>query len=252
MVIPEPALYTGLAPAAGDLCCRVAALPMRADASERAEMVSQVLYGERVRPLESRGGWRRVACLYDGYQGWVDAKCLAPAGDAPTAVVSALAWRPDTDTLPALVPAGAEVPAGLLPAPDAPESLPAAEAVARLAMAFRGTPYLWGGRSSLGIDCSGFVQTLFKINGIWLPRDARDQVALGAEVAFAQDLRPGDLAFFGDTDQAITHVGVALGGGLIAHASGWVRVDEINHQGIFDRAGRRYTHRLRVAKRVAG
>jgi gamma-D-glutamyl-L-lysine dipeptidyl-peptidase len=116
---------------------------------------------------------------------------------------------------------------------------------------FEGSPYLWGGKTPFGIDCSGFTQMIYKMNNIFLPRDAGKQVELGRTLNFLNEAKPGDLAFFDNDEGLITHVGVLLGSNKIIHASGMVRKDIIDHQGIFNVDIKRYTHKLRVIKSIA-
>ena len=121
-----------------------------------------------------------------------------------------------------------------------------ADEVARL---YLNTPYLWGGRTPFGIDCSGFVQMVYRFAGIQLPRDASLQVKGGVSLGFIDEAQPGDLAFFESEEGAIVHVGILTGNRRIIHASGTVRVDPIDHHGIFNMQANGYSHRLRIVKR---
>jgi gamma-D-glutamyl-L-lysine dipeptidyl-peptidase len=111
------------------------------------------------------------------------------------------------------------------------ENLAPADSIKRLTNAWLNAPYLWGGRTPLGVDCSGFVQVIYKQLSIDLPRDAKQQAKKGKKIIFFSDVQCGDLAFFGNK-KAITHVGILLGDGTVIHASGRVRIDEINKRGI--------------------
>jgi len=108
---------------------------------------------------------------------------------------------------------------------------PTPESLINLAYQFIGIPYLWGGRSTKGFDCSGFTQTIYKLNGVSLPRDANMQVKVGQPVALDDSLKKllaGDLLFFGKDMDHITHVGMYIGNGEFIHADGWVHIKSFN------------------------
>ncbi|MFM7813326.1 MAG: C40 family peptidase [Flavobacteriales bacterium] len=122
-------------------------------------------------------------------------------------------------------------------------------------MSYLGAPYLWGGRTILGIDCSGFSQVVYRILGQSIPRDAWQQAGLGEEVSFVDEAQPGDLAFFDNAEGKIIHVGLILDrledSLRIIHASGMVRIDTLDHQGIFNQETGEYSHNLRIIKRLS-
>jgi cell wall-associated NlpC family hydrolase len=111
-------------------------------------------------------------------------------------------------------------------------------------------PYLWGGKNPFGIDCSGFTQIVYKLNGYKLPRDASQQVELGTPLSFVEEAEAGDLAFFDNEEGNIVHVGILLNNEQIIHASGSVRIDKYDHYGIFNKSLGKYSHSMRVIKRV--
>jgi cell wall-associated NlpC family hydrolase len=115
---------------------------------------------------------------------------------------------------------------------------------------FLNAPYLWGGKSPFGIDCSGFTQITYKINGYKLPRDANQQVELGEPLSFVEEAEAGDLAFFDNEEGKIVHVGILLDNQQIIHASGCVKIDKFDHYGIFSSDTKKYSHTLRVIKRI--
>jgi len=109
---------------------------------------------------------------------------------------------------------------------------------------------LWGGRSPFGIDCSGFTQMVYKLCGMPLKRDAWMQAEQGQDIHLLDETQPGDLAFFDNEEGRIIHVGILTTKNRIIHASGKVRLDSIDHQGIFNSETKRYTHNLRLLKRL--
>ena len=118
------------------------------------------------------------------------------------------------------------------------------------AILYLNSPYLWGGKTPFGIDCSGFTQMVYKLNGYKLLRDASQQATQGEALSFIEESEPGDLAFFDNAEGVITHVGIIMEDNYIIHAHGKVRIDRIDHTGIFNSEARMHTHKLRVIKRI--
>ena len=118
------------------------------------------------------------------------------------------------------------------------------------AFLFLNTPYLWGGKTPFGIDCSGFTQLVYKLCGHTLLRDAKDQATQGEVLSFIEESEPGDLAFFDNEEGVITHVGIIMQDYFIIHASGKVRIDVLDHSGIYNTDTKKHTHKLRVIKRI--
>ena len=234
--------------------CFLPAVAMRATPSHSAEMVNQLLFGDHVELLDQQPEWLLVRSLFDNYRGWVSRKQLAPVeqpvadlvcvADSCRIVVPAAAGLFPTD-LPLTITLGACCPEAWLAQPLPPGAATPPQAARRLL----GAPYLWGGRTPLGIDCSGLVQVAHKACGIALPRDASQQAQQGTAVPF-DALLAGDLAFFEERGR-IVHVGLCLGDGQILHASGQVRIDRLASDGIHDLATHRLTHRLHSLRRLA-
>jgi cell wall-associated NlpC family hydrolase len=118
------------------------------------------------------------------------------------------------------------------------------------ALLYLNSPYLWGGKTPFGIDCSGFTQMCYKLNGYKLLRDASQQATQGEPLSFIEESEPGDLAFFDNAEGAITHVGIIMDDNYIIHAHGKVRIDRLDHSGIFNYETKGHTHTLRVIKRI--
>lgn len=214
-------------------------------------MVTQVLYGEHFTVLEEQDLWVKVQLQLDGYSCWLDRRQVNASGepeDSPNIVV-APAVAPPLMAVP-LIFAGSRLTDAEYESLYDAQDLP----IRFWAEQWLGTPYLWGGRTLAGVDCSGFVQVAFAVKGIDLPRDAYQQSEVGDLVPFIEEAKTGDLAFFDNKEGRITHVGIvvqASAGTRILHASGQVRMDVLDHQGIFDEASNKYTHNLRIVRRIA-
>ncbi|MGD9930364.1 MAG: NlpC/P60 family protein [Mangrovibacterium sp.] len=249
-------------------------IPLRKEPSEKSEMTSQILFGEHFLVHELFVGWCRVTMAYDGYEGWVDQKMITPVTDrmfhkiekSPSAVsTDILSLVPATDEQNMMIVAGSSLPCWRPYKHEfsinrdvfkmngkfryqQPDNL--RNFMIQHALMFFNAPYLWGGRSPFGIDCSGFTQIIYKMAGITLPRDAKDQVREGVALSFVEESLPGDLAFFDDDDGNIVHVGIIWQKNKIIHASGKVRIDNVDQFGIFNIDTKRYSHKMRVMKRI--
>lgn len=253
--------------------CVLSLIPLRSEPSDRSEMVSQLLFGDSFQILERSGAWMRICTAYDSYEGWIDSKQIAEINKALfsqllTDTVLGLEVRAEAFRIP-----GNErtllLPGSTLPFYNEEEGICGIDGrkykikgkvnivvpddfagnIENAARFYLNTPYLWGGRSLFGIDCSGFCQIVFKQFGIRLNRDASQQALQGELVGFLQEAQPGDLAFFDNEEGKITHVGIMLNDHQIIHASGRVKIDRIDNQGIFSSDLQRYTHKLRIIKR---
>lgn len=240
-----------------------AVVPVRSAPSDASEMVTQLLFGDSCTLLEEQPNWVRIRMTDDGYEGWVDPKMLLPetpehlADLTWTHVISASLRLENSSVM--TLPAGARIPVGdrfdlggqfweLLPgATVLPEQ--ARGQLGVLAASLLNTPYIWGGKSSFGIDCSGFTQVLFRMCGIALPRDSGPQSECGEAVEYGHH-RDFDLAFFGKTNPGrITHVGMLVGKDTIIHASGRVRKDIFSLEGILNTTSGQLTHYLKTIRR---
>lgn len=249
------------------------AVAIRREADERSEMVTQLLFGEFYRVLAARTGWIQVHCLFDSYEGWMDARLHKSATEQeylevwttkPMVVPEPILEIQSNQGAHFLIPAGALLPpeakngegfeyAGIRYRPVKSILTGVQEKLHPVPVArqFLQVPYLWGGKSVFGCDCSGFVQTVMRICGYRLPRDAWQQAGAGTPVDY-QQAAAGDLAFFGEGEGKITHVGMIVSPQEIIHASGFVRTEILNETGIRSSGSSGYTHRLRGIRRTMG
>ena len=233
--------------------CNLAVIPIRKEPSHPSEMVSQLLYNESYEILDEKPGWFLIRSATDQYEGWIQGIQHCPITEKEFQTLKQKE-RFVVDR-PVLEYQGRQLSIGtLLDEPVAgsmtiPESF-SPSLMLEFAQKLLGTPYLWGGRTAFGIDCSGFVQLCARAAGKLLPRDASEQVKEGELVYFLPEIQPGDLAFFGNEDGHIVHVGMMLDTEHIIHASGQVRIDYLDQSGIFNKERNEHTHRLQVIKRI--
>lgn len=264
--------------------CLQALVPVRSSPAHTSEMVNQLLFGEIFRIGETAGPWVRIETEWDSYPGWIHAaQCseLSPteylriAGSEPAVVTGLIAWLKSDGGIEFPVVKGSSLPglqdlkfrisgevytvtgACRMVSPQATvREFPAPAArslrlgIVDAAQSYLHAPYLWGGRSPFGIDCSGLVQIALKLNGIPIDRDASQQAARGEMVNLLNEALPGDLAFFDNDEGHITHVGIMIDESTVIHCSGAVRIDPIDHFGIFNRSTGQYSHRLRLIRRI--
>jgi gamma-D-glutamyl-L-lysine dipeptidyl-peptidase len=252
--------------------CHLSVIPVRKEASDKSEIISQMLFGELAVEEAREKQWLRVRCLYDDYVGWVDEKQVKAVSEKYIAKLNPKCGFVSLDiSQPVLkddkgfpIVLGSSLPYfdgltlnlekdkfvynGL--AIDASQVVDPAALVEKFALKYLYSPYLWGGRSPFGIDCSGFTQMVYKLLGIPIKRDAYQQVDHGSTVDFVETSRPGDLAFFSKEDGKITHVGIVMKNRQVIHASGFVRMDKLDNTGIYHQELKKYTHQLKIIKRL--
>ena len=253
--------------------CNLSVVPCRAEASDRSEMVTQLLFGERFRILEEHTSWCKIKIADDGYECWIGAKQFLPISGSTYLeleksksihsfeLVQAISSKTNAKVFPILL--GSTLPNfnnSILSFENevysyegiTNQNMPTFSRAALIenAYLYLHAPYLWGGKSPFGIDCSGFTQMVFKLNGKLLKRDAYQQAEEGETLSFLEEAEEGDLAFFDNEDGKIIHVGIVLRDFKIIHASGKVRIDSLDHEGIFNSETQKYSHRLRLIKRV--
>lgn len=251
--------------------CRLSVVPVRLAPSDKAEQVTQLLFGDlyEVLALDPTGGWCRIRIAFDAYEGWVDYKqhhrvsveYFAYCNKAEFKITTDLTSSMLYNKSPQLILIGSMIPISSSELFKMEEQFAfngeaknlgqkrEADFIRQIARKYLNAPYQWGGKTPFGIDCSGFVQMVYKIAGYKLGRDSSQQATQGREVPLAE-AKPGDLAFFARENGQIYHVGILQGGEKIIHSSGFVRVDAIDAQGIIHAITGEYTHKLAAVRRI--
>lgn len=253
--------------------CVLSLVPLRKEPSGSSEMVSQLVFGEIYSVLEITEEWLRIKTNDDHYECWLSAKQHNRIQESTfkhiekqdtvytSELVQVIHDKLNNSHFPLTI--GSSLPYfknhlsqfeefkfefdGNSQHFSHKKKIPELISTAYL---FLNAPYLWGGKSPFGIDCSGFTQLVYKLSGYKLPRDAYQQVELGAALSFVEEAEAGDLAFFDNEEGAIVHVGILLDNEKIIHASGCVKIDRFDHYGIFNSVTKKYSHTLRVIKRI--
>ena len=247
--------------------CENVFVPLRSGPSHKTEMLSQVLFGEKYSVIDKAGNWIKIETLFDNFMGWIDMDHIQHSPDEGNSCGhvlnrSLLCFKNDNTRM--MLEAGCEVFN-----PDFEDKLffigknqfkaekefsnnfiSTNDRVTDTAMKFINSPFIWGGRIPSGIDCSGLTQLVYKIHGIQIPRDSCKQAESGRNIDFIDEAEPGDLVFFDNDRGKISHVGMILSRGLVIHSSGRVRIDSIDHQGIFKPEIGGYSHKLRTIRRI--
>jgi len=250
--------------------CNLSIVPLRLSPSDDSEMVSQVLFGEHFTILESTNSWSKISLAFDDHEGFIDNKQFLEipeefhqqlSNNKKYLVGELIDFITDDKNNLTTIPLGSSLPLfgekklqinsttysyeGKVLSGEKPK-----EELIQTAYLLLNSPFLWGGKTPFGIDCSGFTQLVYKLCGYSLFRDAKEQATQGDVLSFIEESEPGDLAFFDDEEGNITHVGIILSDYRIIHAYGKVRIDQLDHSGIYNIDSQKHTHKLRVIKKV--
>lgn len=247
-------------------------IPARSGPGHAFEQVTQLLFGELYTVQEKKDRWLKILTEADAYSCWIHAgqhneiaeNLYREMQNAPKAVAAEVVQTVTgmERSFPLLIGSilydfdgmnfrnGREKYVYSGQAVMNNQEMLNGEHIRKFAMKFLHAPYQWGGRSPFGIDCSGLSQVVFKVYGMQIPRDSPQQATCGRTVHFLHESREGDLAFFEDQEGKIHHVGIILQNQQIIHAAGKVRIDTLDHHGIFNQETHQYSHTLRIIKRL--
>ncbi|MFD1316281.1 C40 family peptidase [Namhaeicola litoreus] len=248
--------------------CLLNAIPLRIEPNHRSEMISQVLFGELFKILEKSDGWVRIILDEDNYEGWVSHHQIKLLSETEYIAASKEVNRYchelvshvqiNEDFIP--ISLGAKILSNersniifgktLNFECDTIEGCQSKQEIVKTAYYYLNSPHLWGGKTPFGIDAPGFTQMVYRINGYPLLREAYQQASQGEVLSFIEESEPGDLAFFDDEEGNIIHTGIILRNHNIIHCWGEVRIDKIDHSGIFNVRLNKHTHNLRVIKQI--
>ena len=244
-------------------CCHLSLVPVRAEASDKTEMVTQLLFGDVFEILETIPKWVKIKNTFDGYEGWIDTNQFLEINFDQFDKLKNNLMNCSTDLVEyvqdsnhQLLPVsmgsslGGMTDLGFNFDVKINQGKINRDKLIPTALLYLNSPYLWGGKSPFGIDCSGFTQMVYKICGIKLKRDSSEQAQQGETLSFIEEAEPGDMAFFDNEDGQIIHVGLIMKNNYIIHAHGKVRIDKIDHTGIFNVEKKSYSHQLRVIKKI--
>jgi len=253
-------------------------ISMREEPAHQAQLVSQLLFGDAYQIEEFVGDWLKIKTLDCEYEGFIEKKLWNEMHEEDAAEYHSFKKYIVTDylifikefetnvTFPVFMGSAFPYPQDnmlilgnaifVVELPDArvfpkhPALSEPQSALLQFASGYLRAPYLWGGRTPMGLDCSALVQLAFKSVNILLPRDASQQISYGTQVDFATEWQVGDVAFFDNEEGKITHTGILCGKDKILHASGFVRIDMLDTTGIYNKHLEQYTHKLRIVKRM--
>lgn len=243
--------------------CNLSIVPLKSEPNDTSELISQVLYGEWFKVVECRKKWSKIRLAFDAYEGWIDNMQYIEISKEDYTTLKRSKSRLSSDLIEFIqdenkqlypIPLGSNLNGlallkhtfeGNIIIKKQPKSQ-----LIKSAFMYINAPYLWGGKTPFGIDCSGFTQMVYKLNGYSLFRDASQQATQGEPLSFIEESEIGDLAFFDNSEGQIIHVGIIMENNYIIHAHGKVRIDRLDHTGIYNVDSNMHTHKLRVIKKI--
>ncbi|MEN8789579.1 MAG: NlpC/P60 family protein [Flavobacteriaceae bacterium] len=244
--------------------CHLSVIPVRAQPDNSSEMLTQLLYGEHFKIIEQRKNWAQIRGVDDGMEGWVAKQQFLPIDKLQFKTIEenkkpqyasdlvGFSMAEDEALIPVLLGSSVSNAAFLSHSFEGAclNGIGAKSNIVPTAMYYLNAPFLRGGKTPFGVDDAGLSQMVYKINGYRLPRLASEQAMVGESLSFIEESEPGDLAFFDDKEGNIDHVGIIMKDNFIIHSHGKVRIDRLDHSGIFNTTERLYSHSLRVIKKI--
>lgn len=233
--------------------CNLSVVPMRKNASHVSELVSELLFNDIYTIIEENDEWCKIQCMYDKYEGWI--RKIQHKEISESDYKEYLKKEKYIVNVPTIRHENMLLSFGSKIFENIDGAIPLSrnynpDVIIESAITMLNVPYRWGGKSTMGIDCSGLVQLCAKIAGYKLPRDASQQIDFGDTINDISNSQAGDIAFFENENHKITHVGILLSSNMIIHASGKVRIDNIDNKGIYNQESGQYTHILNIIKRL--
>ncbi len=243
--------------------CNLSIVPIRLEPNDNSEQISQLLYGDAFKILEVKIKWTKIKLCFDNYIGWISNKQYELINEKQLKLLEKNPQVYSYDLVEFIendkheliaIPLGSNLNAlNILKHKYDGNKISGVQDKSKIvstALRFLNSPYSWGGRTPFGIDCSGFTQMVYKLNGYKLERDSHLQAKQGSPLSFIEESEPGDLAFFDNDEGKIIHVGIIMDNNHIIHASGKVRIDRIDQTGVYNSETKSHTYKLRVIKKI--